>query len=88
MTEMDPNEAFRLTIRAERSAKGMTMQQLADESGVSLNSLKNYLNRGNAMGLDTVKKLGDALGLSRRELMQMAIDRMDRAAAHDSDSSR
>jgi len=79
MTEMEPNEAIRLTLRAERSAKGMTMQQLADEAGVSLNSLKNYLNRGNAMGLDVVKKLGDALGLSQRDLLQMAIDRMDRA---------
>lgn len=85
---MEPNEAFRLTLRAERSARGMTMQQLADAAGISLNSLKNYLNRGNSMGLDVVKKLGDALGLSQRDLLQMAMDRMDRAGREGGPSSK
>jgi len=87
MTEMEPNEAFRLTLRAERHAQGMTMQELADSADVSMNSLKNYLNRGNAMNLDVVNRLGRALGLTPRELLQMAVERMDRAASSD-DSSK
>lgn len=79
MTGMDPNEAVVQTIRAEMFAKHMTMQQLADKAGISINSLKNYMSRGRPLSIPTANALGEALGLTPRTLLQMAIDRMDRA---------
>lgn len=88
MPSMEPNEAFVQTLRAEMFARHMTMQQLADAADVSINSLKNYMSRGRPLSIPVANALGQALGLTPRALMQMAIDRMDRAEAEDTPSSK
>lgn len=78
---MDPNEAFVQTIRAEMSAQRMTQEQLADAAKVPLSSLKNYLLMKSVLRLDVLNAIGAALGLTPRELLQLAVERMDRAEA-------
>jgi len=51
------------TVKARREMLGVTQEQLADLSGIGLRTLKQFESgRGNPT-LDTLKKIGDVLGL-------------------------
>jgi transcriptional regulator with XRE-family HTH domain len=59
-------------LRFIRKQRGQTIETLAKNSGVSFAAIsKLERNQGNP-GLDTIKQLGQALGLSASELVAMA----------------
>jgi transcriptional regulator with XRE-family HTH domain len=63
---------FGETVRAERQARKLTQEQLAEKAELSLNFIGN-LERGEKMpSLETVERLASALGLKGAELLASA----------------
>ena len=56
-----------MNIKNIRTAKGMTVQQLADAAGISKRTLEDILRRGDCLVSNAVK-LADALGVTLDEL--------------------
>jgi len=54
-------------IRSNRLAQGLTLQQLADGSGVTLSHLSNFEHGRRIPGLQHVQSLADCLHLSATE---------------------
>lgn len=57
------------TIRAERGRKGWTIERLANESGISKESITAYENAKSGMGLDKACAICLALGITPDELV-------------------
>lgn len=72
--------ARRLAYALQRS--GLSQQQLADKSGVSKNSISQYMNRKNAPSNISASKLGSVLNVNPMWLMGYNID-MDSKMNHD-----
>lgn len=70
MIKIEPQPSQSLTemvakaIRVARTTKGMTVQQLADASGVSMSSINNIDAGRTYPSTDTLAKLFDALGVT------------------------
>lgn len=63
---------FGAIVRAERTARQLTQQQLAFQSQLSLTYV-GEIERGERMvSLDTLKRIASALGLSAAELLTKA----------------
>lgn len=79
---MTLNEALMAEIRQVVEDRGMTYTGLARVSGVSHNSLQNYVTRGRGtMPFDFAEKLAEkGFGMPLSELLSLAEDRRDRAA--------
>jgi transcriptional regulator with XRE-family HTH domain len=56
-----------MNIKNIRTAKGMTVQQLADAAGISKRTLEDIIRRGDCLVSNAVK-LADALGVTLDEL--------------------
>ena len=65
-----------MNIKNIRTAKGMTVQQLADAAGISKRTLEDIIRRGDCLVSNAVK-LADALGVTLDELCR------DNTAAHE-----
>ena len=57
-------------LRAARIAKLWTQKQLADASGVSINTINRIEREGTPAELRTVQKLADALNVHAADLMR------------------
>ena len=56
-------------LRKSRAEKGMTQEQLAERSGISLKSIKNIeAGKTKASEADTIRRFADALGVAYEEL--------------------
>ncbi|GEM45872.1 helix-turn-helix domain-containing protein [Deinococcus cellulosilyticus] len=51
----------RKAVKKEIKALGVTIKQVAEEAGVSRNTVSNFLNRRFDTGEDTLKKISEAL---------------------------
>lgn len=56
-------------IRAERARKNWTIEQLANESGVSKDSIAAYESAKTGMGLDKACAICKALGITMNQLV-------------------
>lgn len=75
---MTLNEALMAEIRQIVEDRGMTITGLARVSGVSHNSLQNYVNRGRTMPFDFAEQVAEqGLGMSLSALLQLAERRRD-----------
>ena len=62
-----------MNIKNIRTAKGMTVQQLADAAGISKRTLEDIIRRGDCLVSNAVK-LADALGVTLDELCRDTTD--------------
>lgn len=58
------------SIRSHRRAKGMTLQQLSDGTGLSIGYLSNLERNANSPTLVNVQKICEALGISFYNLLE------------------
>lgn len=82
------NGALAAAMRAERAANGLTLDQVADRSGIPLVSVQRYMAGKRAIDVAALAALADALDLTPRELIEAAegrLARMDEIAARDED---
>lgn len=75
------NAAVAAELRAERAARRITLQQLADESLVPLMSVRRYLNADRNIDVAVLYALAKALGTTPLEVVEAAQIRMAREAA-------
>lgn len=75
---MKLNEALVAVVRQLVEDRGMTYTGLARVSGVSRNSLQNYLTRGRTMPIDVVEEIAEGLGMTTHALMRLAEDYRER----------
>lgn len=78
MAQMSLNEAVVATLRAEAAAKGVSVRHLAKLSGMSPNTLNNYVYRGRIFNLDIIEAVSGGLEMEPEELMRLAIERRER----------
>lgn len=57
-------------IRRIRKARGMTLQQLSDKSGISLSALSEIENGHNEPRLSTLRLIANALGTTWKRLVK------------------
>lgn len=74
---MSLNDALAEVIRSRIESRGMTMASLARVSGVSRESIRNYIQRGRTMPIDVLAELAPGLGLTAYELVKLAQDLRD-----------
>ena len=67
------NGAVVRQVKAERAASGMTVDQLAEASGIPVRSLVRYLNFERELKLGMIDKLASGLGMSPDVLVTRAI---------------
>lgn len=82
------NGALAAAMRGERAAKGLSLDQVADRSGIPVVSVQRYMAGKRAIDVATLAALAEALELSPRELIEAAesrLARMDDIAARDED---
>lgn len=72
--------AFGRELIAERTAAGYTLRELAERSGVSVESLHRYEHAKREIRLGDLRKVAKALGLTPSEM----IDAAERRAARES----
>lgn len=77
---MSLNEALMAVLRDLVDERGMTYTGLARVSGVSHNSLQNYINRGRKMPFDFAEQVAEGLGMSLFDLLSLAQARRKDAA--------
>ena len=63
----------RLRIRELADAKGWTLKEVADRSGVNYNTVKSYVQRGelNTVDLSAVYKIARVFEVSIEDLMEL-----------------
>lgn len=83
--EKDPaaglNAAVAATFRGERGALGMTIEELADQSGVPARSLMRFLNAQRHMDMAVVEAIARALNMTPAEAIEGAQLRLAKAHA-------
>lgn len=75
---MKITDALNAVVSDTVDKRGMKITGLAKVSGVSYNSLQNYLSRGRAMPWPFAEKVANGLGMSLSELVDLAEDYRDR----------
>lgn len=80
MAQMSLNEAVVATLRAEAAAKSVSIRHLAKLSGMSSNTLNNYVYRGRIFNLDVIEAVAGGLEMPPEELMRLAIERQERGS--------
>lgn len=65
---MDPLETFATTLRAKRTEKGLSQEELAHLSGLHLTAVGRIERAEREPGVRTICKLAKALGLTPGEL--------------------
>lgn len=75
MAQMSLNEAVVATLRAEAAAKRVSIRQLAKLSGMSPNTLNNYVYRGRTFNLEVIEDVARGLDMTPENLMQLVIQR-------------
>lgn len=77
---MSLNEALVAVLRELVEQRGMTFTGLARVSGVSHNSLQNYVNRGREMPFDFAEKIAEnGFSMSLFDLLRLAQQKRDAA---------
>jgi len=71
------NDALAEVILERIDSRGMTMASLARVSGVSRESIRNYVQRGRTMPIDVAAAIAPGLGLTTYELVRLAEDRRE-----------
>lgn len=84
------NGALAGILRGELAERGMRREDLAEQAGIPIDSLKNYLStnpsRARVMDLDVVSALAEALGTTAQQLIARAENRVRaNAATHQPD---
>lgn len=68
-------------IRAQRAAKKLTQQQVADKSKVNINTYRAIENGKENIEVSTLQKVADALGLPMNHLFEPHSSSVHRLAA-------
>ncbi|SEC89228.1 helix-turn-helix domain-containing protein [Arthrobacter woluwensis] len=63
-------------LRAEKAARSMSLDEIAQLSGVGKRTLQRYLSGERQIPIDAMCDVAEALGLSPRELMARAEQRI------------
>lgn len=58
-------------LRKTREEKGLTQKQLAEKSGVSLNTIYNAETSRTVCNIDTYRKICGALGLKLSDIIEL-----------------
>lgn len=66
------NGAVVRQIKAERAARGLTVKQLAETSGIPERTLSRYLQAQRALSLIDVERIANGLGMSYETLVGRA----------------
>ena len=78
--DKDPNSgmnaALAATLRAERAAKRMTIDQLADRSGIPKRTLIRLINAERSLNIEHAVSLAEALDLPIEILIERAKARL------------
>ena len=77
---MDINEATAKAIAAERSAAGLTIKELSEESGVPERTLIRMLKNERDIKVTQIAQLSEVFGINPHELIEEAEKFIDRAA--------
>jgi len=72
------NGAVAAVLRGERAATGMTLEQLAEASGIPLVSVQRFLAAKRAIDVQVLSALSDALGVSAIHVVKSAQERLAR----------
>lgn len=59
-----------VNLKKERAAKGWTQELLAEKSGLSLVFVNRVENCAQAISIDGIQRLGDALGIDAAALLK------------------
>ena len=70
-------------LRAERAASGMTVDQLAEKSGVPKRTLMRLLNEQRGIDIAHLASLADAVGLTLAEFVGRATARLSDPTTRD-----
>lgn len=81
MAQMSLNDAVVATLRAEAAAKGVSIRQLAKLSGMSPNTLNNYVYRGRTFNMDVIEEVAGGLDMTPEELMTLVVQRRRRESS-------
>lgn len=66
------SEALAATVRAERAARNMTQQQMADAAGMTFVSIRRYLRGEREINTAALWSIAKAFGVRPSYLMQQA----------------
>lgn len=69
-----PSQAFGIALKRFRAKKGVTQEDLAHESEISLTSLARIETGAHGTRLDTILKLANGLGVSASVLVRECED--------------
>ena len=72
MASDDPNETLGQRIQRLRKAKGLTQEQLAEQAGVPVFSLRNWIYDARVPRVAAMLSLADALGVPLEDLVEVA----------------
>ena len=71
------NDAVAAELRAERGAKRLTVDQLANNAGMVKGTLLRYLNGQREIPIPALYHISKALGVEPQEVMDRASRRVD-----------
>lgn len=71
--------ALVLEIKAERAAAGLTVQQLADQAGISKSKLDRIIAGQQDIGITDIASLSEVFKIEPTDLLAHAQDRKERA---------
>jgi len=74
MTKYNSKEMLAFSVKFERQSQGLSQQALADMADISVNTVRQVETAGSNASLDTVDKLGEALGVPPTHLIAI-LDR-------------
>ena len=72
----DATEAVAAELRAERAAARLTVEELADLSGVHRGTLLRYLNAKRDIPVSTLVQIAEGLGVPAHLILERASERM------------
>ena len=64
-------------IAADRTARGWTLEQLAERTGIHRNTIWKYENERTQIPLGAISDIADAFGIPPHRLMRTAEERRD-----------
>jgi transcriptional regulator with XRE-family HTH domain len=77
------NGAVAAVLRGERAAAGLTLEELADRSGVPVVSLRRFLAGERAINVAVLHSVTQALGVEPSEVLEAAQTRLERRLVAD-----
>lgn len=74
------NGAVATILRGSRSMAGLSIEDLAERSGIPYQSVRRYLAMERAIDMDVLNALAKAMDLTAAEVTQSALERLEKAS--------